>query len=82
MQTVSAITSRSGLEDQGIHNVDVIHWNLSTPHLYEEARRRNEGRIARDGQLVVRTGRTSLSRRSPTSASPCRRRALMCRRRF
>jgi len=56
MQTVSPTATRNGLDTQGIRNVDVVHWNLSTPRLYEEAIRRREGRIARDGQLVVRTG--------------------------
>ncbi len=57
MQTVSPVaTRRYGLENHGIHNVDVVHWNLATPQLYEEAIRRREGRIASFGQLVVRTG--------------------------
>ena len=56
MQTVSPVAARYGLENHGIQNVDVVHWNLATPQLYEEAIRRREGRIAQHGQLVVRTG--------------------------
>ena len=31
MQTVSPVADRYSLENHGIHNVDVVHWNLSTP---------------------------------------------------
>ena len=48
--------SRYGLEHHGIRNVDEVFWNLTTPHLYEEAIRRREGRLAHLGPLVVRTG--------------------------
>ena len=48
--------TRHGLEEQEIHNVGNVYWNLSTPILYEEAVRRREGRIAHLGPLVVRTG--------------------------
>jgi len=56
VSAVSPAPSRYGLEHHGIHNVDAVHWNLSTPHLYEEVVRRCEGRIAHLGPLVVRTG--------------------------
>ena len=56
MQTVSPGAARYGLENHGIHNVDIVHWNLSTPQLYEEVIRRREGRLARTGPLIVRTG--------------------------
>ena len=56
MQTVGSAASRYGLENHGIRNVSSVHWNLSTPRLYEEALRRHEGRLARGGPLVVRTG--------------------------
>ena len=45
-----------GLEQHGIRNVGTIHWNPSTPVLYEEVVRRREGFIAHLGPLVVRTG--------------------------
>ena len=57
MQTLSRPTAtRHGLDNHGIQNLDAVYWNLSTPHLYEESIRRREGRIAKHGQLVVRTG--------------------------
>jgi phosphoenolpyruvate carboxykinase (ATP) len=34
-----------------------LHWNLQTPRLVEEALRRGEGMLAKDGPLVVRTGK-------------------------
>jgi phosphoenolpyruvate carboxykinase (ATP) len=34
-----------------------LHWNLMTPQLVEEAVRRGEGLLAKDGPLVVRTGK-------------------------
>jgi len=50
------VHSQYGLENHGIHNVNLVYWNLSTPLLYEEAIRRREGRLAHLGPLVVRTG--------------------------
>jgi phosphoenolpyruvate carboxykinase (ATP) len=46
----------SGREIQGIVNLERVHWNLSVPALYEEAVRRREGLIAREGPIVCRTG--------------------------
>ena len=45
-----------GLEALGIVRSGRVHWNLSTPALYEEAVRRTEGLIAAGGPLVCRTG--------------------------
>jgi phosphoenolpyruvate carboxykinase (ATP) len=45
-----------GLEALGLVRSGPVHWNLSTPVLYEEAIRRGEGLIAADGPLVCRTG--------------------------
>jgi phosphoenolpyruvate carboxykinase (ATP) len=45
-----------GLEALGLVRTGSVHWNLSTPVLYEEAIRRGEGLIAVDGPLVCRTG--------------------------
>jgi phosphoenolpyruvate carboxykinase (ATP) len=49
-------TERSGLEVHGFKNLKRIHWNLSTPELYEEVIKRQEGLLAHLGPIVVRTG--------------------------
>jgi len=46
-----------GLSHQGIDTDAVLHWNLGTPQLVEEALKRGEGLLAKDGPLVVKTGR-------------------------
>jgi phosphoenolpyruvate carboxykinase (ATP) len=46
-----------GLSEQGILTPAEIHWNLGTAQLVEQALRRSEGMLAKDGPLVVRTGR-------------------------
>ena len=40
----------------GLHNLGQVHWDLSTPSLYEEAIRRYEGMLSHLGPLVIRTG--------------------------
>jgi phosphoenolpyruvate carboxykinase (ATP) len=42
---------------QGIETGAELHWNLTTAPLVEEAVRRGEGLLAKDGPLVVTTGR-------------------------
>ncbi len=44
------------LAKHGIKNVNNVFWNLSTPALFENAIRRQEGLISHLGPLVVRTG--------------------------
>ena len=48
---------RNGLETQGIATSAEILWNLTTAPLVEHAVRRGEGLLAKDGPLVVKTGK-------------------------
>ena len=48
---------RSGLDAQGIATGAEIFWNLTTAPLVEHAVRRGEGLLAKEGPLVVRTGK-------------------------
>jgi phosphoenolpyruvate carboxykinase (ATP) len=45
------------LDAQGIESTATIHWNLTTAPLVEHAVSRGEGQLAKDGPLVVRTGK-------------------------
>lgn len=47
----------SGLESQGIATGAEIFWNLTTASLVEHAVRRGEGRLTKDGALLVDTGK-------------------------
>src|SRR5438270_5169934 len=49
--------ARHGLDEYGIDSPERVHWNLTTPALYEEAVRRREGLIAQAGPIVFYTGR-------------------------
>ncbi|MFP5330338.1 MAG: phosphoenolpyruvate carboxykinase (ATP), partial [Alphaproteobacteria bacterium] len=49
--------AKYGLDSQGIGTPAELHWNLTTAPLVEHAVRRGEGLLAKDGPLVVRTGR-------------------------
>jgi phosphoenolpyruvate carboxykinase (ATP) len=46
-----------GLDAQGFGTPSTLHWNLGTGPLVEEAIRRGEGLLAKDGPLVVKTGK-------------------------
>jgi phosphoenolpyruvate carboxykinase (ATP) len=46
-----------GLDAQGIATAAQLFWNLETAPLVEHALRRGEGRLAKDGPLVVATGK-------------------------
>ena len=48
---------RHGLDAMGIGTGAELHWNLESPQLVEHAIRRGEGRLAKDGPLVVTTGK-------------------------
>jgi phosphoenolpyruvate carboxykinase (ATP) len=49
--------SRTGLAVHGIEAEGTVHWNPSTPRLYEHALARGEARIAEGGPLAVDTGK-------------------------
>ncbi len=46
-----------GLDDQGIKTTAELHWNLGTAPLVEQAVQRGEGRLTKDGALLVDTGK-------------------------
>lgn len=48
-----------GLEYLGLTNLKKVHWNNSTPSLYEHAIKNGEGKITHLGPLVVSTGKTT-----------------------
>jgi phosphoenolpyruvate carboxykinase (ATP) len=51
------VANRVPAKGLGIATEAELHWNLGTPQLVEQAVRRGEGVLAKDGPLVVRTGR-------------------------
>jgi phosphoenolpyruvate carboxykinase (ATP) len=53
---VSSVSPHFPLANQGISVSATQHWNLGTPQLVELAVSRGEGRLAKDGPLVVATG--------------------------
>lgn len=50
-------TPAYGLAQMGIETGAELHWNLGTAPLVEHAVRRGEGLLAKDGPLVVKTGK-------------------------
>lgn len=56
MEARGVNASQHGLDQQGIHNVNQVFWNLNTAALVENAIRRREGLLAAGGALAVRTG--------------------------
>lgn len=54
---LSARTPRKGLDAQGIGTEATLYWNLLTAPLVEHAIRNGEGLLAKDGPLVVATGK-------------------------
>jgi phosphoenolpyruvate carboxykinase (ATP) len=56
MESTIGLRSKVGLAAHGLSNLKNVYWNLSTPTLYEEVLKRNEGIMAHLGPLVVRTG--------------------------
>jgi len=53
----STVKSDYGLESLGISHLHKAYWNLPSEALYEEVIFRNEGKVSRQGPLVVNTGR-------------------------
>ncbi len=51
------VKSDYGLENIGLTNLPRVYWNLPGESLYEEVIFRGEGKLTRDGPLVVNTGR-------------------------
>jgi phosphoenolpyruvate carboxykinase (ATP) len=49
-------SSQNGLAGLGVQGLGTLRVNLTEAVLYEEAVRRGEGRVAKDGPLVVETG--------------------------
>ncbi len=45
-----------GLETHGLKNLEKIHWNLSTPQLYEHIINNGEGHLSHLGPVCVSTG--------------------------
>ncbi len=56
METTGPVISSFGLEYLGLTNLRAAHWNLSPGSLYEQAIRRGEAALSRDGALVAITG--------------------------
>ena len=45
------------LKNQGLTYLDKVFWNLTEESLYEEIIFRNEGKISKEGPIVVKTGK-------------------------
>jgi phosphoenolpyruvate carboxykinase (ATP) len=54
---VSERTPAHRLDALGIETSAAVHWNLTTAPLVEQAVARGEGELAKDGPLVVKTGK-------------------------
>ncbi|MCL6697721.1 phosphoenolpyruvate carboxykinase [Sphingomonas sp. NSE70-1] len=54
---MSERTPAHRLEAQGIETSATVHWNLTTAPLVEQAVSRGEGELAKDGPIVVKTGK-------------------------
>ena len=52
-----SVTPKFSLCDQAIETDAKVHWNLGTPQLVESALANDEGVLAKDGPLVVETGK-------------------------
>jgi len=57
LQVFGTCSQQTGLDAHGITDTGSQYWNLGTAQLYEESIRRGEGKMAKDGPLVVKTGK-------------------------
>ena len=48
--------SKSGIEAHGFSSLDNVFWNLNQEDIYKIILDRGEGKISKDGALVVKTG--------------------------
>jgi ATP-dependent phosphoenolpyruvate carboxykinase len=64
----NVVANRVPAKGLGLSTEAELHWNLMTPQLVEQAVRRGEGVLAKDGPLVVETGEHT--GRSPRTSSP------------
>ncbi len=53
----AAVKSDYGLDYLGLTNLRKVYWNLTSEALYEEIVFRGEGRISREGPIIVDTGK-------------------------
>ncbi|MEO6248844.1 MAG: phosphoenolpyruvate carboxykinase [Sphingomicrobium sp.] len=54
---MSERVSSHGLDAQGLQSGATLHWNMTTARLVEQAVARGEGKLTRDGALLVDTGK-------------------------
>ncbi len=52
----NVLKHKVGLETHGLKNLKKIHWNLSTPELYEHIIAKKEGQLSHLGPVCVTTG--------------------------
>ena len=63
------LASEFRLKNQGFTELDRVFWNLPDEALYEEAIFRNEGKLTKQGPLVVKTKPHTARAASHTSRS-------------
>lgn len=56
MSNAVGTVSKYGLDQQGLRNLNMEYWTLTTPALIERIVSRSEGTLAQEGVVAVRTG--------------------------
>ncbi|HQX63261.1 MAG TPA: phosphoenolpyruvate carboxykinase (ATP), partial [Thermomicrobiales bacterium] len=56
VDTTAKAISKHGLDHHGVRPTGVVHWNLTTPQLYEASIRLGECTLSQHGALSVATG--------------------------